>query len=102
MIRRRPSSTLFPTRRSSDLMFLIGVPSVRPVIGQIAPDSIAAQAGIHTPAEIIAVNQTATPDWQQVNLNFAAALGDRKSTRLNSSHVRISYAVSCLKKKITQ
>src|SRR6266498_3002917 len=28
-----------------------------------------------------------------------AALGDRKSTRLNSSHVRISYAVFCLKKK---
>lgn len=62
------------------LMFLIGVPSVRPVIGQIAPDSIAAQAGIHTPAEIIAVNQTATPDWQQVNLNFAAALGHETVT----------------------
>src|SRR5690625_5524918 len=30
----------------------------------------------------------------------AAALGDRKSTRLNSSHVAISYAVFCLKKKI--
>src|SRR5436305_6376666 len=29
----------------------------------------------------------------------AAAPGDRKSTRLNSSHVRISYAVLCLKKK---
>src|SRR3989442_3805310 len=27
--------------------------------------------------------------------------GDRKSTRLNSSHVRISYAVFCLKKKIS-
>src|SRR5690349_23761592 len=28
-------------------------------------------------------------------------LGDRKSTRLNSSHVEISYAVFCLKKKTT-
>src|SRR5690606_37549823 len=28
-------------------------------------------------------------------------MGDRKSTRLNSSHVKISYAVFCLKKKIT-
>src|SRR5690606_41805608 len=27
-------------------------------------------------------------------------MGDRKSTRLNSSHVKISYAVFCLKKKI--
>src|SRR5690606_41797673 len=30
---------------------------------------------------------------------LAAALEDRKSTRLNSSHVKISYAVFCLKKK---
>src|SRR5690349_23762573 len=29
-----------------------------------------------------------------------AAIGDRKSTRLNSSHVEISYAVFCLKKNI--
>src|SRR5690554_7648899 len=31
-----------------------------------------------------------------------ALMQDRKSTRLNSSHVRISYAVFCLKKKSTQ
>src|SRR5258708_9573101 len=31
-----------------------------------------------------------------------AAVGDRKSTRLNSSHQIISYAVFCLKKKITK
>src|SRR5207249_6308828 len=30
---------------------------------------------------------------------FQGNLGDRKSTRLNSSHVSISYAVFCLKKK---
>src|SRR5215218_7556939 len=32
-------------------------------------------------------------------LGFGRALGDRKSTRLNSSHTVISYAVFCLKKK---
>src|SRR5690606_41890307 len=32
---------------------------------------------------------------------LAAAMIDRKSTRLNSSHVKISYAVFCLKKKNT-
>src|SRR5688572_32721734 len=32
-------------------------------------------------------------------LCVAAVLGDRKSTRLNSSHSQISYAVFCLKKK---
>src|SRR5438874_7327841 len=31
--------------------------------------------------------------------NFFSKIGDRKSTRLNSSHVEISYAVFCLKKK---
>src|SRR3989442_11791176 len=31
--------------------------------------------------------------------NSDSPAGDRKSTRLNSSHVRISYAVFCLKKK---
>src|ERR1039458_10489710 len=30
---------------------------------------------------------------------FSVGLGDRKSTRLNSSHLGISYAVFCLKKK---
>src|SRR3989442_3956118 len=37
-------------------------------------------------------------DAMQARL-FHAIYGDRKSTRLNSSHVRISYAVFCLKKK---
>src|SRR5690554_7430665 len=31
--------------------------------------------------------------------HLGGKIGDRKSTRLNSSHVRISYAVFCLKKK---
>src|SRR5690606_40227659 len=35
-----------------------------------------------------------------VRLPFACQVEDRKSTRLNSSHVKISYAVFCLKKKI--
>src|SRR5690606_42074243 len=33
------------------------------------------------------------------NHGFVGSMGDRKSTRLNSSHVKISYAVFCLKKK---
>src|SRR3712207_9518121 len=34
-----------------------------------------------------------------VRVQHAHAVGDRKSTRLNSSHANISYAVFCLKKK---
>src|SRR5690606_40207667 len=36
---------------------------------------------------------------EQASLELAAGTKDRKSTRLNSSHVKISYAVFCLKKK---
>src|SRR5438874_10454871 len=36
---------------------------------------------------------------QYLKGNGSAKVGDRKSTRLNSSHVEISYAVFCLKKK---
>src|SRR5699024_11426682 len=39
---------------------------------------------------------------QRQRIGVARALSDRKSTRLNSSHVSISYAVFCLKKKRTQ
>src|SRR5690625_6991983 len=38
--------------------------------------------------------------WSGKNYNPAGKTGDRKSTRLNSSHVAISYAVFCLQKKI--
>src|SRR5438874_8856685 len=38
----------------------------------------------------------------KAELYALAVMGDRKSTRLNSSHVEISYAVFCLKKKKTE
>src|SRR5947209_13187733 len=37
--------------------------------------------------------------WLAVDLGRSTNGGDRKSTRLNSSHANISYAVFCLKKK---
>src|SRR5690606_40662114 len=51
------------------------------------------------------VNETAIPAFngstifisQQTKLDTMQLHGDRKSTRLNSSHVKISYAVFCLK-----
>src|SRR5690554_7661998 len=38
-------------------------------------------------------------DFYEVAWRYSSDGGDRKSTRLNFSHVRISYAVFCLKKK---
>src|SRR2546426_10912030 len=37
--------------------------------------------------------------WRKLDQEIHAGLRDRKSTRLNSSHLVISYAVFCLKKK---
>src|SRR5690625_7102251 len=51
---------------------------------------------------LIAVAQDPTGAGEALALSYARAIGgtrDRKSTRLNSSHVAISYAVFCLKKK---
>src|SRR3712207_9452409 len=41
----------------------------------------------------------ASAHWSTPGAGRRLLLGDRKSTRLNSSHANISYAVSCLKKK---
>src|SRR3989442_9401943 len=48
------------------------------------------------------VSQGAHADAIYFGYRLPSLGGDRKSTRLNSSHVRISYAVFCLKKKKTK
>src|SRR5690606_12001595 len=56
--------------------------------------------GIRTANHAFSVREGKIPDgfkdWHEF---VPEILGDRKSTRLNSSHVKISYAVFCLKKK---
>src|SRR5262245_62893210 len=71
-----------------------------------APGSAAAHrvlsvpAGTRAPAPRPRVAAPATPRRRRASSSAApASLADRKSTRLNSSHLGISYAVFCLKKK---
>src|SRR5260221_4926900 len=45
---------------------------------------------------------TPNPSEETLAKNAASPISDRKSTRLNSSHTVISYAVFCLKKKKCQ
>src|SRR5690606_41598556 len=49
---------------------------------------------------VASVNHEA--DWEHITVVASGDGTDRKSTRLNSSHVKISYAVFCLKKKTYQ
>ncbi|NOX93352.1 MAG: RIP metalloprotease RseP [Gammaproteobacteria bacterium] len=59
------------------LMYLIGVPGVAPIIGEVKPDSVAAVAGFHPGDRITEVNGTQTPTWAVVRINMLdAALGD--------------------------
>src|SRR5690242_20812649 len=94
---RRPSLRSCPTRRSSDLgaePMLIADDATRDACTALAIK--AAQAvGIRF-ASIDVVR--ADGAWKVLEVNS----GDRKSTRLNSSHMSSSYAVSCLKKKTTE
>src|SRR3989442_11942467 len=89
MIRRPPRSTLFPyttlfrSRREVDA-----------VVGYLVAGSCLAVAPVADELKMLTLLSTcSTPRiFEENDL-------DRKSTRLNSSHVRISYAVFCLKKK---
>src|SRR2546422_2984058 len=88
MIRRPPRSTLFPY---TTLFRSPMVPGHEQATARLTPDGgLELRVGVHSHG------QGLDPDAQ-----FQAAVGreDRKSTRLNSSHGYISYAVFCLKKK---
>ncbi|MGP4123881.1 MAG: sigma E protease regulator RseP [Sodalis sp. (in: enterobacteria)] len=62
------------------LVFLIGVPSYRPVISEVAPHSIAAYAEISPGMEIKSVDGIETPDWNSVRLQLINKIGDCKTT----------------------
>src|SRR3989442_10392215 len=89
MIRRPPRSTLFPyttlfrSNRSS-------------LVRNGAASSEGPECGV-----VRLRGLTAAKVGSEKAVGPARAFRDRKSTRLNSSHVRISYAVFCLKKKKT-
>src|SRR3712207_8347632 len=85
MIRRPPRSTLFPDTtlfRSSSV--LAGLEETRPWQEDLYRD-------VHQHPEL---------SHQETRTAGLVAHRDRKSTRLNSSHANISYAVFCLKKNI--
>src|SRR5947199_7875274 len=79
MTPRPPSSPPFPTRRSSDL--------AQPEIYDRDFDEFWETSGRERVS------------WFEDFTKLTRSRPDRKSTRLNSSHLGISYAVFCLKKK---
>src|SRR2546427_5881626 len=85
MIRRPPRSTLFPyTTLFRSTRFYQRVDSLT-----LVPDWVTDQA----------VRRVLASRFLAMSQQLLAQAKDRKSTRLNSSHSQISYAVFCLKKK---
>ncbi|WP_421193541.1 sigma E protease regulator RseP [Aeromonas jandaei] len=62
------------------LMFMIGVPAVKPVIGEVRPASIVAEAGILPGMEIVGVGDEQTGDWESVTYALLSHLGDQSVT----------------------
>src|SRR3989442_9220343 len=87
MIRRPPRSTLFPYTT----LFRSYPDKLTSILAAFTPDTTLVYADIDLVTREGAV---VSPTSRTTR--------DRKSTRLNSSHVRISYAVFCLKKKNTK
>src|SRR3712207_8471750 len=90
MIRRPPRSTLFPYTT----LFRSGEGMRTEISTKFTSESIA-EAFDEADLRLLDLY---TDDEDL----FGLALGDRKSTRLNSSHANISYAVFCLKKNQTK
>ncbi len=62
------------------LVFMMGVPSVRPVVGEITADSLASQAQIAPGMELKAIDGIETPDWDAVRLALIGKIGDASAT----------------------
>src|SRR2546422_7576685 len=91
MIRRPPRSTLFPYTT------LFRSLSVKLLVEHLGQDRGNVNRGCRQ------WQLTASPSHYLVRNSISSlTLRDRKSTRLNSSHGYISYAVFCLKKKKTR
>src|SRR3712207_8445241 len=101
MIRQPPESTLFPstTLFRSRVAGLLAVA----VLGVVVYGAFSANLDTRLEAMDLPGGVRSELEAAKADLGAAEAPGggDRKSTRLNSSHANISYAVFCLKKKKT-
>ncbi|CAG8998490.1 MAG: Regulator of sigma-E protease RseP [Candidatus Celerinatantimonas neptuna] len=58
------------------LMFMMGIPGVKPVVGQVSEQSVAYQAGLTANQQIISVNGQKTQDWHALLLALVSHVGE--------------------------
>ncbi len=61
------------------LMYMVGVRVLVPQVGEVLVDSPAAVAGIRAGDEIVAIDGSATPGWQAVNMALLAPIGESRA-----------------------
>src|SRR2546427_8227831 len=99
MIRRPPTSTLFPyttlfrSRRHAE--------AARHAVGKLGGEEfVRHRRPLKRPVDALVLREVVVRAVHAIPVRQLGA--DRKSTRLNSSHSQISYAVFCLKQKILE
>src|SRR5690606_13190389 len=103
-----PNAWLMNPFTPQDIQALENIPEVSQVVTISSEYANARYREERTESSVTGINQAYLDvlklDIEQgrnfLSSDFIAGQRDRKSTRLNSSHVKISYAVFCLKKKI--
>src|SRR5690606_39709131 len=97
-LRRPPRSTLFPyttlfrSQEETSDTAAAAAAAVNPAAEETGL-TVSTWFGLYAPSD------ESSPNEEETEEPTESSSADRKSTRLNSSHVKISYAVFCLKKK---
>src|SRR3712207_7089392 len=99
MIRRPPRSTLFPYTTLFRSPLFIKAPA-KPIANSSRFSKSSNRRRISIALSYPFIASLCLPSLARVTPLFIKTFADRKSTRLNSSHANISYAVFCLKKML--
>lgn len=68
------------------LLALLGTEQIRPVIGQVQPDSLAQAAGLVANQEITAIDGAAVAGWGDVNIKLLQRIGESGNLQVDAKH----------------
>lgn len=69
------------------LLFVVGFTTTAPVIGQVKPHSIAAQAGLKNNQEIISINNQSTTNWTAIVIRLLSHVGEQGPIDLTTKNL---------------
>lgn len=65
------------------ILFMIGVSTFIPILGNVPKDSVAGLAGFHQGQEIVSIEGKATPSWESVSMQVLAHIGEDKTINVS-------------------